>query len=406
MSELVVAHRVYKPFAAALSQQARSFGSSASDITVRGYSLDELESLVLGPGGAEWDVALVLSDWLPRLIGEGRLLCLDECLADEPPEGWPVAWVEGLLALQRDEQGRVFGLPYHDGPEVLHYRGDLFDAPHHQEAFKAAYGYELRPPDRWSQFTDIAQFFSGIRPGLYGCIIAAAPDGHNNVYDFLIQLWSRGGELLDNGRAAFHSEPGVAGLQWLVELVRRGLTQPEPRRDDSVASGQLYADGRAAMMWNWSGYAALVGDDGNQANLASRVAPIPGGDAPTGRACTLSVYWVLVVNAAASRHRTCYRFISHATSPAMDKHTALAGATACRRETWSDGEVLGRFPYYSAFEAAHRHAHHLPKLVQWPDINEILSRAVDAAHGGADVMKVLREASEAVDSILERESRP
>jgi multiple sugar transport system substrate-binding protein len=42
-----------------------------------------------------------------------------------------------------------------------YYRKDLFEDSPNRTEFKSRYGYDLAPPDTWSQYRDIAEFFSG-----------------------------------------------------------------------------------------------------------------------------------------------------------------------------------------------------------------------------------------------------
>ena len=91
----------------------------------------------------------------------------------------------------------VLGLPYHDGPECLIYRTDLFEDPDEQARYLAQHGQPLNVPRTWDEFQQVARFFQRPETDLYGTVFAAYPDGHNTVYDFCLQLWTRGGELFD-----------------------------------------------------------------------------------------------------------------------------------------------------------------------------------------------------------------
>src|SRR5581483_7543596 len=156
------------------------------------------------------------------------------------------------------------------------------------------YGRELGVPQTWSQFLDLARFFTRPDEDLVGCIVAAKPDGHNNVYDFCIHMWTRGGRFFDERmRPAFNGAAGVAGLQFLCDLINtHRVTQPDPLEFESVASGNFYASGRAAMMWNWCGFQA-VADTPDLSKIPGRTRStmIPAGDGPGGRHASLSVYW-------------------------------------------------------------------------------------------------------------------
>ncbi|MCL4488702.1 MAG: sugar ABC transporter substrate-binding protein [Chloroflexi bacterium] len=57
-------------------------------------------------------------------------------------------------------KGHIWGLPYYTYTQGQFYRQDLFDDKTEQAAFKAKYGYDLKPPTTWAQVSDMAQFFT------------------------------------------------------------------------------------------------------------------------------------------------------------------------------------------------------------------------------------------------------
>ncbi len=132
--------------------------------------------------------------------------------------------------------------------------------PQEQRRFERRYGRPLRVPETWSEFVDVATFFTRPHDGLYGVVVAGLNDGHNTVYDFFIHLWSRGGRLFDeHWRPAFHGEEGREALQFYVDMVTTmGITPPRTLEYDSVAAGMAYAAGEGAMMLNWSGFMAVA----------------------------------------------------------------------------------------------------------------------------------------------------
>src|SRR5215213_9594658 len=267
-------------------------------LKIKYRTFDGFERAIAAHGGAtdgRYDVMLALTDWLPDLIRRQGLRPIDEYLANDSPAGWPGGWSDSVLGLQRDAQGATYGLPYHDGPEIFHYRTDLFGDPAEQARFERQHGYPLRAPATWSEFLDMAR--SSTRPGeqLYGTVVAGLNDGHNNVYDFLIHLWSRGGRLLDEQlRPAFDSRSGHAALQFYVDLLtKHSVTPPRTLEHDSVAAGEAYAAGAGAMMLNWSGFMAVAQLPPSTIIGKTRCTRIPRGEGPGGRHASLNVYWVL-----------------------------------------------------------------------------------------------------------------
>ncbi|HWQ15269.1 MAG TPA: extracellular solute-binding protein [Roseiflexaceae bacterium] len=408
MPTLNIKYRTFDGFERALAEQTRHFSALHPEV---GFALshagpEELYAEMVQGGGAQggtYDVMLALTDWLPDLMRRGGLLRLDAYLAADPPADWPHGWAESVLGLQRDAQGHVYALPYHDGPEIFHYRTDLFADPQEQARYERRFGRRLRVPETWSEFLDVARFFTRPGDGLYGTVVAGLNDGHNTVYDFLIHLWSRGGRLLDERlRPAFHGPTGVEALQFYVDLVtKHGVCPPRTLEYDSVAAGVAYAAGEGATMLNWSGFMAVAQLPPSAIINKTRCAPIPRGDGPQGRHASLNVYWVLGVCAGSRQPDLAYQFLKETASPAMDKVTSLAGGTGVRRSTWNDPEIRAQFQYYEVIEEVHRGADTLPALPEYPAINEVLNRmSWNAVQGRASVERALRDAAEECERIL------
>ncbi|MBE1441987.1 extracellular solute-binding protein [Paenibacillus sp. OAS669] len=354
----------------------------------------------------DYDLFLCVTDWLPEAIQKGLLLPLDEYIKEDPPEGWPDAWSPSMRELQSGKDGSLYGIAYHDGPEMLIYRSDLFSDPSEQEQFAKHYGYPLQVPETWSQFVNVAQYFTRPDEGMYGALTASFPDGHNNVYDFLIHLWSRGGELVTGDwKAAFHRSAGQEALQFLVDLIHRHQVVPQEALDmDSVRSGNCFAQGGVAMMWNWAGFAAVAEMPG-MSKIAGKVRTglIPRGDGPLGVHMSLNIYWVLAIAAGSKNRQMAYQFIKETASAKMDKMTSLCGGNGTRLSTWRDQEVQKQFPYYEQMETVHRNVKSPLPIPEYPAINEVLSQMVDdALHLRVPVPEALGRAAEQVDSILAR----
>lgn len=412
MTTLRLAYRTFVGFENALRRQIDHFRAVHPDvdIVIQDFDIPQLYDVMVTQGGCrsgDWDLFLVIADWLPQLMQDRALLPLDSYLEVDPPQDWPRGWSESMLLLQRDQQGAVYALPYHDGPEVFMYRSDLFEDPEEQRRFEARHAYPLRPPETWSQFKDMARFFTRPQDDLYGCVIAAEPDGHNSVYDFLIQLWSRGGKLLDGRRAAFNSPEGYEALQFITDLIEQGLTQPDPRTYESVKSGEYYAAGHGAMMWNWLGFAIVAELPPSTVAGRTRTGLIPQGDGPGGRHASLNTYWVMSIPAGSRHSDEAWQFMKSTASPEMDRVTAEEGGTGTRLSTWRDPEIQRRFPPYTVIEEAHRGTETLPPIPEYPEINEILNRVIDEVHTGRrSVKEALDDAAQQVDAVLGAERQP
>jgi multiple sugar transport system substrate-binding protein len=370
--------RAFEGFQAAIGQQADAWPDGTLD--TRWLDLPELEDRLLRGAACldgSTDIVLAVTDWLPRLVESGRLLPLDGLLAAAPPDGWPDGWSPSMRGLTV-VSGQRWGMAYHDGPEVLLYRTDLFGDPAEQRGFRAAYGYPLAPPRTWAELLDQARWFTRPDRGLWGTVLGGHPDGHNNVYDFLIQLWSRGGELLGpDDEPLFGSRAGLAALDYLGLLWNEaGVIDPAARSLDSVGAGMAFAAGQAAVTVNWAGYLALSAPPDSPTHGRVGVAPVPAAG-PGQPSVSLNVFWALAIPAGCRRPELAWSFLRHAGSAPMDRITSLAGANGTRLSTWRDPQVRASSPAYAVIEEVHRQVRAMPQTTALPAVVEVLNRMVD-----------------------------
>jgi multiple sugar transport system substrate-binding protein len=395
---LRVAIRKFGPFESAIATQYADFQ------TTTGCSLrlepQELELKPLfetlfvqrGLKDGTWDIAFIVTDWIAEAVAEGALLDLGPRMRAQPVPDYPTGWAPSLTRFQSFGDA-VYGLPYHDGPECLVYRSDLFADRAEQVAFAKQHGRPLTVPRTWDEFATVARFFTRPDAEQWGTIFAGYPDGHNTVYDFCLQLWSRDGELIDAaGVPTLDTPAAVAALDFYRQLVNdRTATPPGQEEVDSVKSGERFAAGEIAMMVNWFGFAAVCEQPGTLVQGKVDVTPVPAG--PSGRAVSLNVYWLLAVGAGSRHQDEAYAFIRHSCGPAMDKLLTLEGGIGCRRSTWTDPEVNAAIPFMRRLGELHAPARELPRSQAWPRLVQVIDAAVQKAiKGDVPTEVILHEA--------------
>jgi multiple sugar transport system substrate-binding protein len=406
-----IAVRKYAPFESAIAKQWQAFESMyRTGLELRAIPLDlhELYETLFDKRGlihGNCDVAFVNTDWLAEAAESKALVDLSSYLATSPPDGYPGAWCDSLLRLQRFGDFTL-GLPYHDGPECLIYRKDLFDDPEERRRFAAEFASPLEVPQTWEQFHRIARFFTRPQSGLFGTAFAAFPDGHNTVYDFCLQLWTRGGELFDpNGHILLSTQQAQAALKYYRMVLNDSQAiHPSSRTFDSVQSGLAFAAGEIAMMVNWFGFAFLA-QTSPGSKIAGRVgvAPVP---ADPGLSASLNVYWLLGIAEGSPHREIAWSFLRHCAGPEMDKLTTLEGAIGCRKSTWSDPEVNSQVPFYRELQRLHDGARELPRLREWSRLAEVIDRMVLDAIDTEDLVdEILRRAQKRAKHATFRENQ-
>lgn len=383
-SSFRIAVRKFGPFETAIEKIWQDFQATTGcplHLETEVLDVNPLHAALLEQQGLQdgtWDVAFMVTDWLAEAVDERALLDLAPYMAHTPVQDYPHGWVPSLIDYQHWGDA-VYGLPYHDGPECFIYRRDLFDDPQERQAFSRRFGYDLGPPRTWQQFHDIARFFTRPEQGLYGTVFAAFPDGHNSVYDFCLQLWSRGGDLTDvSGVIDLDTPQAIAALDFYRRIVRdRAATYPHPEQIDSVKAGELFTEGRVAMMINWFGFAAVCEQPDCAVKGKVAISELPAGQLE--RSVSLSVYWTLVIGSGSRHKDEAYALLRHACSPAMDKLTTLEGAIGCRLSTWQDPEVNAAIPFYHRLAELTPGARTLPRSRTFPALAHIIDTMVQQA---------------------------
>ena len=161
---LRVAVRKFVDFENAFAEQIELYRNVRPDVEFEAIPLDlhELHAEMFEKKGLHtgaWDIGFISTDWIAEAVGENVVVELNPYLQQKPVADWPHGWAPSIVEplLFGD---KLYTLPWHDGPECLIYRRDLFEDVSEQQAFCNRYGYELKPPATWSQFTDIARFFT------------------------------------------------------------------------------------------------------------------------------------------------------------------------------------------------------------------------------------------------------
>jgi multiple sugar transport system substrate-binding protein len=379
-----IAIRAFEPFESALRRQWATFKAAEGldlELEIGEFEthpiyveLFEKEGLKRG----DWDVALVNTDWLAQIYQAQAALDLAPFIQAHPPDEYPQGWMPSLLRAQQFDQ-QIVGLPFHDGPQCLIYRKDLFDDPQEQTAYQEKYGSPLRLPEAWAEFAQIARFFHRPERRLYGTVFAFYPDRHNTVYDFCVQVWTRGGEIFNAAeqRVTLNTSQAAESLAFYRDIIPDAL-HPEARNLDSVKSGIAFAQGEVALMTNWFGFAAMGETHAeSQVRGYTGIGSIPRGD--NGATATLNVYWLLCIGAGSPHRNLAYRLLHHCASPAMDRLVTEAGAIGCRKSTWHDPEINRTIPFYYQLETLHADARELPRLANWADIGAVMDDLVTAA---------------------------
>jgi multiple sugar transport system substrate-binding protein len=401
-----IAVRKFGPFESAMQKiwdqycLSSGCGLKAELVPLDLHELHESTLLNNGLKNGDWDVAHINTDWLYEGYAAGAFEDLTPLMNEQPPSAFPGGWSSSLLVSQQFDN-QIMGLPFHDGPECLIYRKDLFEDKEEQERYLLQYGKALAVPETWTDFIQVASFFNRPEENLFGSVFACFPDGHNTVFDFCLQLWSRGGTLVDMvGQVNLNNEEAIEALQFYRKLVKdTDAVHPGSVDFDSVRAGAAFARGEAAMMINWFGFAAVCEVDPTaKVKGKVEVAPIP---AAVGNAsASLNVYWLYTIGSGSKHKQIAYDFIRFAVNEANDRLLTLEGGIGCRLSTWKDVEINQLIPYYHKLEQLHENAKTLPQKSNWAEIAVLIDEMVlNVLNSDNDVAEIVKATQDKINLI-------
>jgi multiple sugar transport system substrate-binding protein len=242
---------------------------------------------------------------------------------------------------------------------------------------------------------------------MYGTLFALYPDGHNNVFDFALQVLSRGGELERDGRIVLDSPEAAEALEAYRRLVNSPFIHPRSRELESIGACWAFARGEVAMMVNWFGFATMCETvEGSTVRGRVDVCAIPRAESYPDPV-SLNVYYVWSVSPESDHKDLAYEYIRNAVSRENDVRLTLTGGIGCRRATWLDGRVNEVIPYAGRMDEIHEYASTLPRVVAWHPISKVIDQVViDTIDSQRPVSTILAKAQERVDEIMREAGWP
>ena len=205
--------------------------------------------------GATDGLYLELTDWLPTVVDmetihprAARYLC-------EYPPG----------------SGRWYAAPAETDAVGICYRKDWFTDPAEQEAYRARFGRELRPPETWDEFQDVAEFFHRPDEKRYGCAVLTGRQYDALTMGFQHALWAYGADWGDRETyqvdGVLNTPAAADAIEFYKELIALG-----PRDASNLDYGkalEAFQNGSVAMCMNYFAFfPGLQRDMGDQVGFA------------------------------------------------------------------------------------------------------------------------------------------
>jgi multiple sugar transport system substrate-binding protein len=198
-----------------------------------------------------YDVIDIEPSWIPSLADGGVIAPIDDHVAKYMNKA-DLEDYHPLYKFLPTYKGKRWGF-FDDGDQwALYYRRDLFEDAKLRAAYRAKFNQDLRPPQSWDEYNQVAQFITDqLAPNVYGAAHFRKAGSPGNQFAFAQQFRANGGTFFDpkTMKAQLASPAGVKTLQQMVAANKASI--PGNNDLDAVAQWAAWLQGKVAMIFSW-----------------------------------------------------------------------------------------------------------------------------------------------------------
>ena len=236
------------------------------------------------------------------------------------------------------------GYPFATNTILLVYNKKLFESERNKKNFKKKYYRDLTVPIDWTQFKQVAEFFTtGETRGI--CMQGA--EGSWLYYEYCTILYGMGGSVFkkqygwekdSNTEITIASPESVEATKYYLDLYKK-CNGGGFYNVDATEQVKLIQEGKIAMGLVWSDYLYGLVKSGKSSKFG--FAPIPGNTSPIAGGC----YYV---NRNTEHPEAAVDFILYMMQPETQVQLALKGLCSPLQSTYKDKRVKEGIPYSQA----------------------------------------------------------
>ncbi|MFZ0604423.1 MAG: sugar ABC transporter substrate-binding protein [Roseiarcus sp.] len=335
----------------------------------KGYDLATVD-IVWSGQFAEAGYTVDLTDWIKRDAAEIKV-----------DDIYP-----SLMASLGGYHGKQVAFPFAGYANVLAYRKDLY----------AAAG--LKPPTTMEEFVADALKLTDKSKKIYG-FVANGQKGPAVAQDWMQYNRQFGGSILDkDGKPALNSPANIASVVAYKKLFDEAAP-PGAADYDWGGREESFRQGLVANMQTWSIGAADY-DNPKVSKIAGK-AGIMLTPSAKGQPQEYGIGgWALGINKDidSKKQEAAWAFIKWVTSPAVHKELNMRGAGSyLRKSEMTDPDLLAKYPFLPVIATSFEHGDgdFRPRIPQYPELQDLIGSAINAALVGQADPKTAMDAAQA-----------
>lgn len=264
------------------------------------------------------------------------------------PQVWKEVGYYHKDPTQPGDEMEPVAYPFAANTMLLVYNKALFEDPANKAEYKRLFNKELKVPEDWDQFEQVAKYFTKRDKGLDGVALQGATGGWL-YYEWASFLQSFGGKVMNKdfgwqGESStainVASPQAIEATNFLKRL--KPYTAGTYTTVDANEQRRLMQEGKAAMAIMWSDYLFDLTDNGKQSKF---------GFAPTPGSHSIIAGGSFYINRKSKNPGEAFKYVSYL----LEKDTQVAlmkkGLCSPLMSVYSDPEVQ-KIPYANALKTS------------------------------------------------------
>ena len=300
----------------------------------------DLWNIIVNPErikGLKIDIFMYDILWKDSLIQRNLLKDISEL---EENEEYFEDYIEGIVDICGRRKGKLYGLPFLTGTQLLFYQRDLFVDEAIQIQFQRMYGYKLEVPKTQDEYLNVARFFTREfnpkSPVQYGSAMINQGNLYNSI-EFLNRLWTYNADIIRNGYCYADTAEFRVAVEKYKELYQ--YTRPEARITSWEDLAEEFKNGKTAMIQLYDSYAYDL-NNYEHSKVAGNIEC-----ATVAGKCPVTGGWGLGIYEGSSNQEQAQEFVKWVCGPAYDKLYSVLAGISNRKNFYENKDLELLYPW-------------------------------------------------------------
>jgi multiple sugar transport system substrate-binding protein len=200
------------------------------------------------------------------------------------------------------------------------------------------------------------------------------------VADYTMYVSAFGGRFLDaSGKPAFNTGGGLKALEFMVDTVKQGLSNPNSKEYLEEDVRRVFSSGQAAFALNWTYMYALT-QDPKESKVVGQVGIVPAPGAAGGaKVSAVNGSMGLGITSGSRNADVAWKYISYLTSQPVQEKYAKLSLPIWKASYTSPAVTRGQEAVVRAASTSVAAMYPRPTVAQYQEVSSILQKAIQQA---------------------------